>query len=146
MPAIKESACNRRSSGFLSLSTASHQPARSQWVRAGAARSLGALLRRRGIRRRLVVRRDLRFSRTSLVDFAIDRINRTNGAVGLTIVLEGTIEASGLFVVADRRATTSSVTRGGPARELRLPERTRFDRPAAGTTVSDAGLQDLRRR
>ncbi len=47
---------------------------------------------------------------TSLADFAIDGINGSNGAVGPTILLEGTIGASGLFVVADRRADgTSSV-------------------------------------
>ncbi len=47
---------------------------------------------------------------TSLADFAIDGINGSNGAVGPTIVLEGTIGASGLFVVADRRTDgTSSV-------------------------------------
>lgn len=47
---------------------------------------------------------------TSLADFAIDGINGSNGAVGPTILLEGTIGASGIFVVADRRTDgTSSV-------------------------------------
>lgn len=47
---------------------------------------------------------------TSLEGFAIDGINGTNGAVGPTILLSGSIGASGLFVVADRRADgTSSV-------------------------------------
>jgi hypothetical protein len=47
---------------------------------------------------------------TSLADFVIDGINGSNGAVGPTILLEGRIGASGLFVVADRRADgTSSV-------------------------------------
>lgn len=47
---------------------------------------------------------------TSLEGFAIDGINGTNGAVGPTILLSGSIGASGLFVVADRRTDgTSSV-------------------------------------
>ena len=47
---------------------------------------------------------------TSLDAFVIDGINGTNGAVGPTILLSGTIGASGLFVVADRRSDgTSSV-------------------------------------
>jgi len=47
---------------------------------------------------------------TSLDGFAIDGINGTNGAVGPTILLSGSIGASGLFVVADRRTDgTSSV-------------------------------------
>ncbi|MFO0688673.1 MAG: PEP-CTERM sorting domain-containing protein [Myxococcota bacterium] len=47
---------------------------------------------------------------TSLEGFAIDGINGSNGAVGPTILLSGTIGASGLFVVADRRTDgTSSV-------------------------------------
>lgn len=47
---------------------------------------------------------------TDLEGFAIDGINGTNGAVGPTILLSGTIGASGLFVVADRRSDgTSSV-------------------------------------
>ncbi len=47
---------------------------------------------------------------TDLAGFAIDGINGTNGAVGPTILLSGTIGASGLFVVADRRSDgTSSV-------------------------------------
>jgi hypothetical protein len=47
---------------------------------------------------------------TSLDGFALDGINGTNGAVGPTILLSGSIGASGLFVVADRRTDgTSSV-------------------------------------
>lgn len=47
---------------------------------------------------------------TSLEGFAIDGINGTNGAVGPTILLSGSIGASGLYVVADRRTDgTSSV-------------------------------------
>ena len=47
---------------------------------------------------------------TSLEGFALDGINGTNGAVSPTIVLSGSIGASGLFVVADRRSDgTSSV-------------------------------------
>ena len=47
---------------------------------------------------------------TSLEGFALDGINGTNGAVSPTILLSGSIGASGLFVVADRRSDgTSSV-------------------------------------
>ncbi|MEZ4332893.1 MAG: PEP-CTERM sorting domain-containing protein [Myxococcota bacterium] len=47
---------------------------------------------------------------TLLDGLAIDGINGSNGAVGPTILLSGTIGASGLFVVADRRTDgTSSV-------------------------------------
>lgn len=47
---------------------------------------------------------------TSLEGFVLDGINGTNGAVGPTILLSGSIGASGLFVVADRRSDgTSSV-------------------------------------
>ncbi len=46
---------------------------------------------------------------TSLDGFRIDGVNGANGAVGPTVLLSGTIGASGLFVVADRRSdgTTS---------------------------------------
>ena len=47
---------------------------------------------------------------TSLEGFALDGINGTNGAVSPTILLSGSIGASGIFVVADRRSDgTSSV-------------------------------------
>lgn len=47
---------------------------------------------------------------TSLEGFVLDGINGTNGAVGPSILLAGTIGASGLYLVADRRSDgTSSV-------------------------------------
>jgi hypothetical protein len=47
---------------------------------------------------------------TSLEGLVLDGINGSNGAVGPTILLSGSIGASGLFVVADRRTDgTSSV-------------------------------------
>lgn len=47
---------------------------------------------------------------TSLEGLALDGINGTNGAVGPTIVLSGSIGVSGVYVVADRRSDgTSSV-------------------------------------
>jgi hypothetical protein len=49
---------------------------------------------------------------TSLDGFAIDGVNGTNGAVGPTILLTGTIGSSGLFVVADRRSDGSSSVLG----------------------------------
>lgn len=49
---------------------------------------------------------------TALDGFAIDGINGTNGAVGPTILLSGSIGSSGLFVVADRRSDGSSSVLG----------------------------------
>lgn len=49
---------------------------------------------------------------TVLDGFAIDGVNGSNGAVGPTILLSGTIGASGLFVVADRRSDGSSSVLG----------------------------------
>lgn len=46
---------------------------------------------------------------TSLEGFLLEGINGTNGAVGPTIVLSGSIGASGLFVVADQLSDGTSL-------------------------------------
>lgn len=49
---------------------------------------------------------------TSLEGYVIEGINGSNGAVGPTIVLSGSIGASGLFVVADRTSDGSTMVVG----------------------------------